>query len=101
MEGSTLLHETTGTRADCLGMLGRILTYRKNLFACIHHYNLSRASGINCKSLALLAFYASNSFWSPALDVRGDTENETQNYKYDRNLQRCSLLCKSLTSHAH
>ena len=37
VEGSTLLHEITGTGADCLGMLGRILTYRKNLFACIHH----------------------------------------------------------------
>ena len=37
VEGSTLLHETTGTGADCLGMLGRILAYRKNLFACIHH----------------------------------------------------------------
>ena len=37
VEGSTLLHETTGTRAGCLGMLGRILTYRKNLFACIQH----------------------------------------------------------------
>ena len=31
----------------------------------------------------------------------GDTENETQNHTYDRNLQRCSLLSKSLTSHAH
>ena len=38
---------------------------------------------------------------SPSLDVRGDTENETQNHTYDRNLQRCSLLSKSLTSHAH
>ena len=38
---------------------------------------------------------------SPALDVRGDTEKETQNHTYDRNLQRCSLLSKSLTSHAH
>ena len=37
VEGSKLLHETTGTGADCLGMLGRILTYTKILFACIHH----------------------------------------------------------------
>ena len=26
VEGSTLLHETTGTGADCVGNLGRILT---------------------------------------------------------------------------
>ena len=37
VEGSTLLHETTGTRADYLGMLGRILIYRKKyLQACNH-----------------------------------------------------------------
>ena len=38
MEGRTLLQETTGTGAVCVGKLGRILTLaRKNLFACICH----------------------------------------------------------------
>ena len=68
VEGSWLLYEFNGTGpgADCMN----------NFLACICYWNLSRAfvmSRAFVKSLALLlTFYASNSLFVPALDVRGD-----------------------------